>query len=73
MTGDADWTLIPAPNGGFMGVASSSQRAPLKRVGFDWIDTDFEQAEKYSDWAFVYDPLRDFRGALPSAKAPPRQ
>jgi type II secretory pathway pseudopilin PulG len=69
MTGEADWTLIPAPNGGFMGVASSSQRTPLKRAGFDWIDTDFDQAERYSDWAFIYDPLRDFRSALPAGKA----
>ncbi|MBS0419497.1 MAG: type II secretion system protein [Proteobacteria bacterium] len=63
MTGAADWSLIPAANGGFMGVASTSTRAPLKRAGFDLVDTDFDQAEKYTDWVFIYDPLPRFRGA----------
>jgi type II secretory pathway pseudopilin PulG len=64
MTGAGDWSLIPAANGGFMGVASTSARAPLKRAGFDWSDTDFDKAEKYSDWAFIYDPLPKFRGGV---------
>jgi len=64
MTGAADWSLIPAPNGGFMGVASTSGRVPLKHAGFDWADTDFDRAEKYSDWTFIYDPLPRLRGGI---------
>ncbi len=71
MTGAVDWTLVPAPMGGFMGVASTSQRAPIKQAGFDAIDTDFDLAQKYSDWAFVYDPLLRFRGAVPPAARAP--
>jgi len=56
MTRATDWTLLPAPNGGFMGIASISTRAPLKHAGFDPQDVDFEQAEKYSDWTFLYEP-----------------
>ena len=63
MTGASDWSLIPAPNGGFMGVASTSGRAPLKKAGFELSDTDFDKAEKYTDWVFIYDPLPKFRGA----------
>jgi len=62
MTAASDWSLIPAPSGGFMGVASKSGRVPLKRAGFDWTDPDFDRAEKYSDWTFIYDPLPRFRG-----------
>jgi len=61
MTGALDWLLIPAPGVGFMGVASSSKGVPLKRAGFDDNDLDFDQAETYSDWLFVYSP----RGRLP--------
>jgi type II secretory pathway pseudopilin PulG len=71
ITGSPDWKLIPAPNGGFMGVASTSERAPLKRAGFEALDLDFDKAEKYSDWAFVHDPLRDFHSAVPTGRPLP--
>jgi len=55
ITGVADWTLILTPNQtGILGVASSSQVAPIKRNGFDLIDALFKGAEHYSDWKFVY-------------------
>ncbi len=56
MTHAVDWTLIPAPGQGIMGIASSSQRAPLKRAGFDVADESFEKAETYADWMFLFDP-----------------
>jgi type II secretory pathway pseudopilin PulG len=68
MTRALDWTLVPAPVGGFMGVASASQRPTLKRAGFEPVDTDFDKAETYSDWTFVFDPLLKFRGAIPAPK-----
>jgi type II secretory pathway pseudopilin PulG len=55
MTGQADWTLVITPSGaGIMGVASSSQRTPIKRQGFDLIDATFKDAECYCNWKFVY-------------------
>ena len=41
MTNAADWVLLPAPNGGIMGVTSSSKRAPLKTGHFDEADQLF--------------------------------
>jgi type II secretory pathway pseudopilin PulG len=65
MTRAADWILLPAPNGGFMGIASTSAQVPLRHAGFDVQDVDFDKAEKYSDWAFVYQPARIMSGAPP--------
>ena len=56
MTRAVDWTLIPAPGVGIMGIASSSKAVPLKRADFDDIDVDFDQAETYADWLFIYNP-----------------
>lgn len=58
MTRAADWTLLPAPNGGFMGVASRCAQAPLKRAGFDPQDVDFDKAAHYADWLFTFEPGR---------------
>lgn len=64
MTGTTQWIEIKAPQGGVMGVASGSERAPLKRSGFLGSNRVFEdQANRlkdklrYRDWEFVYDPL----------------
>ena len=56
MTSQTDWTLVEAPGVGFMGVASSSKQVPLKRAGFDDSDVDFDKAETYADWQFIYNP-----------------
>jgi len=56
MTNAVDWVLVPAPNGGFMGVTSSSKRAPLKTGHFDDADQDFANASDYSDWQFTFLP-----------------
>jgi type II secretory pathway pseudopilin PulG len=55
MMRDADWVLVPALGGGIMGIASSSQQAPIKRAGFDDADLGFGDAETYGDWMFIYD------------------
>jgi type II secretory pathway pseudopilin PulG len=55
MTRAVDWILLPAPNQGIMGIASSSQRLPLKRAGFDDADLGFDDAQTYADWAFLFD------------------
>lgn len=56
MTDALDWVLVPAPNGGIMGVASSSKRVPLKTGQFDEADKDFADATAYSDWQFNFLP-----------------
>ncbi len=56
MTNAVDWVLVPAPNGGIMGVASSSKRAPLKTGHFDEADQDFADASAYSEWHFTFPP-----------------
>ncbi|MFI4866897.1 MAG: type II secretion system protein [Steroidobacterales bacterium] len=64
MTGAADWTLIRAPDGGIMGVASTSKNAPIKRQGFTGVDELFAGSECYCDWQFIYQP-RGVRFGLP--------
>lgn len=56
MTNAVDWVLLPAPNGGIMGVASSSKRAPLKTGHFDEVDQEFAEASSYGDWQFTFTP-----------------
>jgi len=56
MTNAVDWVLVPAPNGGIMGVSSSSKRAPLKTGHFDEVDHGFADASAYSDWEFTFLP-----------------
>jgi type II secretory pathway pseudopilin PulG len=63
MSGKTEWELIKAPQGGIMGIASPSERAPLKRAGFDGANRVFEDQAvrlkeklRYRDWEFVYDP-----------------
>ncbi len=64
MAPGADWILLGAADGGIRGIASSSGQAPIKRAGFDPVDVDFDKAEKYADWAFIYDPLRGLRSPI---------
>jgi type II secretory pathway pseudopilin PulG len=68
MTGKADWQLVPAGDGGIMGVASSSQQKPIKVASFPIADAAFEGAECYCAWQFVYAPRR---GARPHNAQPP--
>ena len=56
MTNAVDFVLVPAPNGGIMGVTSSSKRAPLKTGRFDEGDQDFANASAYTDWQFTFVP-----------------
>lgn len=54
MTGKREWSLIQAPEGGFMGVHSTSSEPPLKRVGLPAALEVPESASRYSDWRFIY-------------------
>jgi hypothetical protein len=61
ITSSQDWNLILAPQGGIMGVSSTSLSKPIKRRNFDLPDSDFEDAETYAEWRFVYAPPGSFR------------
>lgn len=54
--------------GAIIGVRSSSDLEPFKKDGFDEEYEDFVDAEKYSDWEFVYRPEQT---AVPKAGNPP--
>jgi hypothetical protein len=69
MTGEADWTLVLAPGGGIMGVASNSKLTPIKRTGFTQIDGSFDNADCYCYWQFVYEP-RYFGRSAPVSPHP---
>lgn len=50
------FTLVPAPEGGILGVASPSQEKPIKSGSFAERDAAFAKARKYSEWQFVHVP-----------------
>jgi type II secretory pathway pseudopilin PulG len=56
MTGEADWQIIRAADGGVMGIASSSKATTIKRANFGLFDMGFKDKECYCDWQFLYDP-----------------
>ena len=61
MTGDSDWQLLRAPDGnGILGVASRSRLKPIKRKGFSYVDSVFEDSDCYCSWQFIYMPRRGF-------------
>ena len=69
MTGEQNWALIDAPGGGFMGVHSRSDKAPIKTGNFLLKNQGFHDAQTYADWKFVHSPP-----GLPARveKSPPR-
>jgi type II secretory pathway pseudopilin PulG len=69
VTGNPQWGLVEAPQGGIMGVYSLSEGAPIKSGGFSKADEAFEGAPKYSDWKFTYAPAA--APVLPGAPAIP--
>jgi type II secretory pathway pseudopilin PulG len=66
ITGKEEWGLVKSADGGFAGVYSLSEAAPLKSAGFAVRDAAFEGKTKYSDWQFVY-----ALAAAPAAAKPP--
>lgn len=54
ITGKDDWLTVAAPEGGIMGVRSSSQRRPIKLANFPAEFHAFENQESYAHWVFFY-------------------
>jgi type II secretory pathway pseudopilin PulG len=58
MTGESDWVLIKAPDGGIQGVRSRSEEEPFKKKDFPEELSALEGKSKYSEWEFVYTPTK---------------
>jgi type II secretory pathway pseudopilin PulG len=81
ITGKDDWGLVKSADGGFAGVNSPSEDAPLKTGGFGVRDAALEGKTKYSECQFVIAPAQAAAkpgavaakpGAVtPESKAPP--
>jgi type II secretory pathway pseudopilin PulG len=56
LTGDAEWGLVEAPQGGVMGVYSRSDDKPIKTANFSISNQAFEEASTYAGWKFVHSP-----------------
>jgi type II secretory pathway pseudopilin PulG len=68
MTGKAEWGMVEAPGGGFMGVHSLSEETPIKSGNFSAKDVAFEGAEHYTKWMFTYSPSGPSGGIAPGGK-----
>jgi type II secretory pathway pseudopilin PulG len=68
ITGNSDWGLVMAPEGGIMGVNSLSEREPQKRASFDVEDADFELAlqRQQSQGVASTSGLQAMTGAAPA-------
>lgn len=56
VTGNADWSTVKSPDGGIMGVASSSELEPIKKKGFPLDLKGFDDRTSYGEWLFVFVP-----------------
>jgi type II secretory pathway pseudopilin PulG len=68
MTGKAEWGMVEAPGGGFMGVHSLSEETPIKSGNFSAKEVAFEDAEHYNKWMFTYSPSGLAAGLVPGGK-----
>jgi type II secretory pathway pseudopilin PulG len=66
-----EWALVKAPDGGILGVHSTSEDPPLKIAGFRPRDAAFEGLKAYSEWKFV-PPLPAPAAAKAAAKPAPK-
>lgn len=56
LTGDGDWGLILDSTRRIQGVFSKCKKRPLKTGNFETVYKNFEKAETYSDWKFIFQP-----------------
>lgn len=58
ITGSTDWGLITTETGAIKGVYSRSGLKPVKADGFAAEFSHFKDAQRYSDWVFVYEGVQ---------------
>lgn len=51
-----EFNIIKDPNQGIIGIASASEKEPIKQANFPKDFLDFEGKKKYSDWQFTNKP-----------------
>lgn len=56
LTGQPDWGLVRARDGGIVGVYSQAPGRPQKQQGFGPLQAHFQGAERYADWVFTATP-----------------
>lgn len=56
ITRGGDWGLVQAPDGGVAGVYSQSGEKPIRTAGEALQALGLTEAQRYSDWKFVYQP-----------------
>jgi len=56
MTRTINWGMIPAPDGGIMGIYSASPAKPFKTGNFSPLNSSLSKAASYADWHFEYTP-----------------
>lgn len=59
LTAGGQWGLVQNENGDLIGVRSLSAVKPIKRAGFASEYAGFTEAQRYSDWQFVYLPAQE--------------
>jgi type II secretory pathway pseudopilin PulG len=69
MTQPGEFEVIKLANG-VSGVHSTSQDKPIKHAQFPKAYTQFEQAENYSQWMFVFNPAGTINGGVNNGPAP---
>lgn len=52
--GGEGWQILRSPAGGIQGVASRSEKKPLKQEGFPLELSFFARAASYQDWVFAH-------------------
>lgn len=57
ITGSTEWGVVKNEAGAVIGVYSLAKGKPIKRGGFAPELMSFTNANSYSDWKFVYQPL----------------
>jgi type II secretory pathway pseudopilin PulG len=67
MTGSTEWGLVRGPNGGIIGVYSTSTALPLKTANFPKEYAAFAGAAAYRDWVFA--PSGGAAGAVVGSRA----
>jgi type II secretory pathway pseudopilin PulG len=70
ITGKDEWGLVKSADGGFAGIHSLSEDAPLKTAGFAVRDASFEGKTKYSEWQFAFAPAQAAAAKPKPAAAP---
>ena len=65
-----EWVIVKAPDGGILGVHSTSEEPPVKIANHKARDSGFDGAQKYSDWRFIHTAPKP-PAASPGTKPPP--